>query len=166
MPNWCNNYATITGPKDQIDELIVECKKSDEPNESYEILNKLRPRPVNEEENWYDWNISNWGTKWDINLAGYEVVNENTITLSFDTAWSPPIALYEFLIENNWEVDAYYYEPGMGFCGHYDGSDEYYEYGGMSADEAEEHIPDDLNEMFSITDDMRQWEEENETEVD
>lgn len=165
MPNWCNNYATITGPKEQIDALIVECKKSED-NTPCEILNLLHPRPADQEENWYDWNVSNWGTKWDISLASYEIVDENTITLSFDTAWSPPIALYQFLIENDWEVNAYYYEPGMGYCGRFDGDDEYYEYGNLSADDAEYLIPSEINEMFCITEDMRQWEEENETEMD
>ena len=31
----------------------------------------------------------------------------------------------------------------------------------MSADEVEENIPSDINEMFMIAEDMRQWEEEN-----
>ena len=167
MPNWCNNYVTITGPKDQIDMLIVECEKSNERDISYEILNKLRPRPVDEEENWYSWNVENWGTKWDINLAGYEVIDENTVTLSFDSAWSPPTALYEYLVEQEWEVDAYYYEPGMAYCGRFvDGQDEYYDYTDMSADEVEENLPSEINEMFGISEDMRQWEEENAEDQD
>lgn len=161
MPNWCNNYATLTGPKEKIDELIIEMEKSEKPDISYEILNKLRPRPTEEEENWYSWNVENWGTKWDINLAAYEIVDENTVSLSFDSAWSPPTVLYEFLQEQGWTVDAYYYEPGMGYCGHYvDGDDDYYDYANMSADEVEENIPSDINEMFMIAEDMRQWEEE------
>lgn len=165
MPNWCNNYVTLTGPKEKIDELIIELKKSDERDEQYEILNKLRPRPAEQEENWYDWNVNNWGTKWDINVAGYEIVDETTVTISFDSAWSPPISLYEYLQENGWTVDAFYYEPGMAYCGHYyDGDDEYIEYGGMSADEAEEIIPQDIDEMFCIIEDMRQWEDEEEVD--
>jgi len=60
------------------------------------------------------------------------------------------------------EVRAYYYEPGMGFAGVYEGVDECYDYSGMSADEAEEYLPEALNEMFCITESMREWEEENE----
>jgi hypothetical protein len=160
MPNWCNNYATLTGPKEKIDALIVELRKSDERDESYQILNTLRPNPSGEWE--YDWSVNNWGTKWDVSIAAYEIVDENTVSLSFDSAWSPPTTLYEFLQEEGWNVDAYYYEPGMGYCGHYlDGEDDYYEYGGMSADEAEEMIPSDINDMFMIVEDMRQWEEDN-----
>ena len=163
MPNWCNNYATLTGPKEKIDELIVEMRKSDERDASYEIFNLLRPRPADQEENWYDWNVNNWGTKWDISLAGYEIVNETTVTLSFDSAWSPPTALYEFLEEQGWTVTAFYDEPGMAYCGRFvDGSDEYYEYSNMTADEVEEEIPEEINEMFSISEYRREWEEKDE----
>ena len=42
--------------------------------------------------------------------------------------WSPPIALYEYLVENGWEVEVYYYEEGMMFCGQFvDGEDSSYE---------------------------------------
>ncbi len=35
-----------------------------------------------------------------------------------------PITLYEYLVENGWEVEAYYYEEGMQFCGQFvDGED-------------------------------------------
>lgn len=160
MPNWCNNYATLTGPKEKIDALIVELQKSDERDQPYQILNTLRPNPSGEWE--YDWSVNNWGTKWDISVAAYEIVDENTVSISFDTAWSPPTILYDFLQEEGWNVDAYYYEPGIGFCGHYvDGEDDYYEYSNMSADEVEETIPSDIDEMFMIVEDMRQWEEDN-----
>lgn len=161
MPNWCNNYATLTGPKERIDDLIIELRKSDERDTPYEVLNKLRPNPSGEWQ--YDWSVNNWGTKWDVSLAGYEIVDENTVTLSFDSAWSPPTTLYDFLQEEGWTVDAYYYEPGMGYCGHYtDGYDDYYEYSNMSADEVEQMLPSDIDEMFMIVEDIRQWEEENE----
>ena len=60
-------------------------------------------------------------------------------------------------------VRAYYDEPGMGFAGVYeDGFDESFNYSGMSADEAEGYLPEALNEMYGITENMREWEEENE----
>lgn len=161
MPNWCNNYATLTGPKEKIDQLIIEVEKSDNRDTSYEILNVLRARPADQEENWYAWNCDNWGTKWDISLASYEIVDENTVTLSFDSAWSPPTALYEYLSEEGWTVDAYYYEPGMAYCGRFvDGQDDYYDYTDMSADEIEEQIPSEINETFGISENAREWEEE------
>jgi hypothetical protein len=167
MPNWCNNYVTLTGPKEKIDELIVEMRKSDECDEPYEILNKLRPRPESETDNWYGWNVENWGTKWDVNLAGYEIIDETTVSLSFDSAWSPPISLYEYLESEGWTVNSLYDEPGMAYCGQYaDGDDNYIEYGGMSADEMESAIPSEINDMFDMVQYRRDQEDEEENEDD
>ena len=160
MPNWCNNYATLTGPKEKIDELIVELHNSDEIDTTYQILILLRPRPTEQEENWYDWNVNNWGTKWDITLASYEIVDETTVTLSFDSAWAAPTTLYEFLSQKGWDVDAFYDEPGMGFCGRFvDGTEHSYEYANMSADEMEDFIPEEIEAMFSIVEQRRDDEE-------
>jgi hypothetical protein len=159
MPNWCNNYVTLTGPKEKIDELIIELKKADERDETYQILNTLRPKPEGEED-WYMWNVNHWGTKWDVSIAGYEIIDENTVSLSFDSAWAPPIALYEFLESEDWSVDAFYNEEGMGFCGRYfDGFDDSYEYAGMSADDIEGTLPEELDEMFNISGYRREEEE-------
>jgi len=50
----------------------------------------------------------------------------------------------------------------MCFAGIYDnGYHEEYEYSGMSADDIEEALPHELNEMFNISTYRREWEEEN-----
>lgn len=36
--------------------------------------------------NWYDWATSNWGTKWN---AGETLINEESMSIYFQTAWSP-----------------------------------------------------------------------------
>lgn len=49
--------------------------------------------------NWYDWNVRNWGTKWDVAVGDEDkypetsLVDESTKSLgySFNTAWSPPV---------------------------------------------------------------------------
>ena len=120
---------------------------------------------MSEEENWYDWNIQNWGTKWEAGLIDWEREDENTIWISFDSAWAPPVNAYEKLEALGFSVRAYYYESGMGFAGIYeDGIDDYYELQG-NADEIENTIPEALDEMFCITENIRQWEEENQ-EID
>jgi hypothetical protein len=85
---------------------------------------------------WYNWCINNWGTKWDIGSDDGEVrglnptIVDNEATMSFDSAWSPPIGLYEELDRLGFMVDATYFEPGMGYCGiWHDGDDLYTEYG-------------------------------------
>jgi len=40
-------------------------------------------------DNWYDWSIMNWGTKW--NSCNTEVeLNENVLNYTFETAWDAP----------------------------------------------------------------------------
>ena len=55
----------------------------------------------------------------------------------------------------------------MGFCGQYsEGFDDFYEFGGMSADEMDQQLPSDLNEAFCISENQRMWEEENQESND
>jgi hypothetical protein len=43
-------------------------------------------------QNWWDWNRENWGTKWD----AYDVsVDTSSGSISFTSAWSPPIPVVE-----------------------------------------------------------------------
>jgi hypothetical protein len=39
---------------------------------------------------WYDWNIRNWGTKWDTG-AVFERHSDDHATYTIETAWSPPV---------------------------------------------------------------------------
>jgi len=58
-----------------------------------------------------------------------------------------------------------YYEPGMAFAGRwYNGDDDYYEYGGMTADEIEDTLPPELDEAFGISQAVSEWEQEQEQE--
>ena len=83
-------------------------------------------------KNWYDWKVANWGTKWDVGAEGNETVDldGNTFGVGFCSAWSPPTSAYEKLAEMGFYIKAYYYEPGMGFCGRWeDGAEEFIEIG-------------------------------------
>ena len=44
---------------------------------------------------WYDWCWNEWGTKWNACDAKYST--KDTRTLGFDTAWSPPVPVFEAL---------------------------------------------------------------------
>ena len=95
--------------------------------------------PLPEGEDWYEWQISNWGTKWDIGADmgtdkeewyGLKATRvENEVCCSFDSAWSPPVGLYGELVDLGFDVKATYWEPGMAYCGIWDnGDDNYCEY--------------------------------------
>lgn len=84
---------------------------------------------------WYDWCVNNWNTKWDVGSDNNEshglnpTVVDNQASMTFDSAWAPPIGLYERLVELGFKVEATYWEPGMAYCGLWqDGEDHYVEY--------------------------------------
>jgi hypothetical protein len=163
MPNWNSNIVTISSDDGELINKVIDAALKSKESESF--FNVLVPRPVSEDSDWYSWNVNNWGTKWD---TGVDLVEkaDNSVTLSFDTAWSPPIGFYAALEEMGYEVDAYYFEPGMCFAGHYnDGMDDYYEYSGMNSSEVAEMLPMELNEIFCISESMAEWESENQ-EID
>jgi hypothetical protein len=112
-------------------------------------------------KNWYDFCVAEWGTKWDVGGDGGADDIEGGLMLSFDSAWAPPTRAYERLMELGFRVYATYYEPGMAFAGVWDnGSDDYYEYGGMTADEIEATLPEDLDEAYGISQSVSEWEQE------
>ena len=128
MPNWCLNKLTISHEDlSKVMEFVKAYKKG-------KVCEYYLPRPENED--WYSWNIANWGTKWDIGSDNGEVhglnptIVDNEATMSFDSAWSPPLGLYKELVLRGFRIIASYFEPGMSYCGIWiDGDDLYTEYG-------------------------------------
>ena len=189
MPNWCNNTVELSHENP---EMMARAVKSFNDGS---FLNEFIPVPAelnitagresdetvqkaleekekaNQEKygysSWYDYCVNEWGTKWDI--EPYEPVTldeDGRLTMSFDSAWSPPTQAYEKLLDLGFSLRAYYYESGMGFCGIWeDGCDDYYEISGETADEVAEMLPEVLDEMFCISENIREWEEENQ-EID
>ena len=57
-------------------------------------------KSTNEQDTrWYDWRLEKWDTKWDVPKDDIEIteINNGSIVIGFDTAWSPPIAIYKKL---------------------------------------------------------------------
>ena len=118
-------------------------------------------------KNWYDFCVAEWGTKGDVQgVVCDPIEDDGSLTLSFDSAWSPPLAAMEEFQRQGFEVKLYYYESGMCFAGIFDeDGDDYYELGDMSSDEVAANIPAELDEMFAISENMAEWEEENEENI-
>ena len=170
MPNWCSNNVEFHN--DDVAEVAkleahLQFLDKREKGESAEsgLFAYFIPRPPEAEDSWYEWNVSNWGTKWEASIYGWTKVNDNSITMNFDTAWSPPTALYEFLAANTeWYVTATYYEPGMSFVGsNVGGYDDCYTIENL---EALDTVPEELLEEYNIREQMEDWEEESEDEPD
>ena len=152
MPNWCNNTVTLRHDDvSKIEMIMEECKKEEET----ELFQMLRKRPDDQDDNWYDWNVTNWGTKWDVRPEYYDRIDDNTIQLGFDTAWSPPLALYEYLTSEGYFVKAKFHESGMCFVGDYvDGDTDTFEYDKYldSLQKLRDYIPEDLFEYANLED--------------
>ena len=119
-------------------------------------------------KDWYSFCIANWGTKWDVGGDDYgtpTITEDGKMIAGFDSAWAPPTNAMEKLAAMGFTVKLYYYEPGMCFAGIWEGNedysnDDYYEYGDMSSDEVAATLPEELNEMFCISDAMAEYEAE------
>ena len=160
MPNWCYNKVKISPLNDE----VLEAKLRESVKEDKELFIQFVPQPEFEgDQDWYMWNIENWGTKWDATPTSISW-NENEVTFSLDTAWSPPLQFYRALEAQGYYVEATYLEEGMAFVGKYeDGYDEYYEYGSYdTADEMEDNLPDWVNEQFGLVDRKRDEEDDEE----
>ena len=48
-------------------------------------------------DNWYDWSVRNWGTKWNACRVEIGDISESdsAVDISFDTAWSAPFPIFE-----------------------------------------------------------------------
>ena len=185
MPNWCNNHVTLQhNDAAMIDRVVTGLEGNGLFGEFLpcpaELSGQQSPFKGTEAEgqrlteayganNWYDWCVRNWGTKWDVNTEdfGYTRPNLTKIKFGFDTAWSPPIAFYEHLATLGFTIEAMYNESGMAFAGTVtnDGQeifDDFYDYSDMDSDEAEKNLPEELNEFFCISETMAEYEDENE----
>ena len=192
MPNYCNNNIVITGPNSVIDKIekIANGDKGDllqyfypMPKALQDTTAPLQKDATKEEkakakenlkkygyDNWYDWRVENWGTKWDImefyNINRKEIgEDESEISLGFDTAWAPALGAYEkFIDENsNCSLKAYYYEPGCDFMGEWDnGIDSCFEVAkyGLDDDFWKQGIGSTLDDYFGITESMAQYLED------
>lgn len=181
MPNWCNNTITIRGDANKLKSIWDEAQKQQG------LLAAMVPQPedmfhgnLGEAEraecvekgipNWYDWNVSNWGTKWDVGLEGleYTVLEDGSAEISgwFDSAWSPPIEALNTFSEANQDlsVECFYLETGMCFVGCWDsdGGDDYYEYADCNSNDVRDVVPDYLVSEFDLENMLAEWEEDEE----
>jgi hypothetical protein len=166
MPNWTNNEVTLRHKDPAMIERAVKAYQEGK------FLNEFIPMPQELLEGtgdgWYGWAVSNWGTKWDVGGRNefIEQTDANTIELRFDSAWSPPIEGFNRLVEQGFEIEAFYNEFGMAFAGSYTGAGEevyedYIDYGGWSAAQIREELPD-LDQRFGISECLEEIQAENE----
>lgn len=140
MPNWCNNTLEIKGSKEDREAIKALLNKSyvwkgktlTQVEDKWELVykeeevidpifafNNVLPEPDFEnDQDWYHWRLSNWDTKWNPSEVCIGE-NDNTLVYTFNTAWSPPMAIYYELSKQypNIVLIARYEEPGMDYFG-------------------------------------------------
>lgn len=114
MPNHIQNRVTFECSEERLAEILSAIAKDDVEAENGRSgpgtidFEKIIPMPENifrgnlgqkerelyGSDNWYDWSISHWGTKWN----SYSNYSEGH-TISFQTAWSAPHPVLERLAE-------------------------------------------------------------------
>ena len=136
MPNWCSNIVYVKGTgeaKKKIKDIFLKDEPfayiKPEPNYDEVVvpwglahLSSIRGSEEPEagrEGAWRDWRIANWGTKWEPTDLEVDLDDEGDLTLSFETAWSPPAQVLEELskMEGVGEITSHFYEPGADFIG-------------------------------------------------
>jgi hypothetical protein len=180
MPNWCSNGITLRHADPAMIDRVLNNKDNflteffptpaglnidpvlGEVSKAAQVAHDAK-RKANVEKygypDWYEWNMSNWGVKWDVSLGAVERSSPNVITASFESAWAPPTLAYEKLTELGFEITAYYFEPGLCFVGKWeDGADECIDYSAYTADTVREAIGEELDDYFCVSEFMSEYE--------
>ena len=198
MPNYCNNVVEIRGPVAQVKALVdhrldfmkiypypkdldIVAGRSgadDSPEQIQLVAAEKSNLKKYGYKNWYDWCVSEWGTKWnaggsdnaDMQIDWDEDGDDSIALFQFDTAWAPALGVLQKLRDDHPElsVECRYHEPGVGFMGVWtDGHDRCYDNIEGSKDTFWQS--DDgrlLDETFDIVESMQEWEADQETEAE
>ena len=147
MPNWCMNSLTIKGDNDKLYAIKEAADKG-------EMLQHMVPMPKEylDDQSWYSWRLENWGTKWDIYDTHCNRIDANTLSMTFYTAWSPPIPVYDKLTDMGYEINARYLDEGWMYIGEYVDGDDW-----STADiESIGEVRPELDDEFGITEMMQE----------
>jgi hypothetical protein len=110
-------------------EHICGCKSEyvgESPDGSWQINGKVlvgnncpdhnAPALIDSPDNWYNWNVKHWGTKWNANDIA---IAYDSGSVEFETAWSPPEPVVQALAQRFPNVTFIhdYVEQGIGYAG-------------------------------------------------
>jgi len=118
MPNWFYFSLEVEGKEKDVQEFVQNVKGSKEfdTEGSNFDFNHFIPQPDNifkdnlgekerkecEEKgvpNWYDWNVTNWGTKWNANVDCEDGEGTNYHTFHISTAWAFPSPIIDVMLD-------------------------------------------------------------------
>lgn len=98
MPNWCENTLQVTGPAKEIKRFKKMAQGRGPGAKKTEKVQPLsfhalvpQPKKYNTGEGWYNWRLSNWGTKWEASESRIIQDAKEILEYAFETAWGPPM---------------------------------------------------------------------------
>lgn len=134
MPNHVFNTMTVVGDAEHIKAFAEKAKHEDR---EFSYWNFVTPpqealdsgeywatngfvngeRSGDTRNNWYHFNVREWGTKWD--TYDLEVTSApRAFYAQFSSAWSPPLPVFEAMAEQHPELDfSFYWEEEQGWGG-------------------------------------------------
>jgi hypothetical protein len=171
MPNWCYNFATILCPSREVYDKLL---KSILENNWFETF---APLGLENDNDWdYEKAIEVWKTKWG--PSNIDILNqyddEFMLEISFETAWSPPLGVYDIMNKTlGVNTTAFYSEEGWAFFGKCiyskeEESEENYEFpfNKLELEKLRKVIGNDLDDFMLSTWDLlqEQWEQRTDEE--
>jgi hypothetical protein len=105
----------------------IELMDNSKPSGGEQLQNAMAGNTDYKYDNWYDWRVANWGTKWDmsdvqldeVRYSGEEEESKRySFNLYYQTAWSPNIEFWKYVCNMGpFTVEMRYIEEGMGYIG-------------------------------------------------
>lgn len=128
MPNYCENVLEISNlSQKSFDKLIKQHTKQEGQDEGTLVFDSIIPVPKKDDgepfDDWYNFRVNNWGTKWEPNTYSFESSYDDKcggyISIGMSTAWTPPSGIIQKLSEMFPEArfEIKYVEPGCCFMG-------------------------------------------------
>lgn len=124
MPNWCDNYITISGSQEQISKIIEDLGDHEEWMERLVPLNgKIWDKIVEEKEYLISPLTPFYGSKWGMNRSDCHLFEiwPDYIQINVQSAWSP-FAPFCQKVSEKYEVDVTieFAESGNNFAGRHE----------------------------------------------
>jgi hypothetical protein len=103
-----------------------ELMDNNKPTGGEQLQNAIAGNTDYKYDNWYDWRVAHWGTKWDmdnvrldeVEYFGEEEGMRYSLDLYYQTAWSPNIEFWKYVCKMGpFIVEMRYIEEGMGYIG-------------------------------------------------
>lgn len=143
MPNWCANSCRMTAPQDNpmMGKILAALTGDGQwfeavkpvPVPLKDAIANINVEPTDEQKklieefghrSWFDYCVDEWGTKWEAKIDSFEQ-DGDSVTVYFDTAWSPPEGIYKTMEAAGIKVEATYAEQGIGYMGYRKDGEDY-----------------------------------------